>query len=205
MKVVKKGNITIFGAIKGLVSEGEAIKKEMKRIRPERSAISISPEELRGLREYIEKGEFEFSLYGYEEAYLANLKNFGEVRAPAPSYVEAVRITKEIAIPLIPLDMDDDSFADTYISNVSKKDFIFHMLREKKVERKTFRVENAGDFVIKWDRYINKSRGLMAVEEAREDYMAKKLVDISRNTGSMVAVIDFERTDGILKRIAKYL
>ncbi len=205
MKVIKKENIVILGAIKGLVSEGEGIKREIQKLMPEKSAISISPEELKGLREYIEKGEFEFSLYGYEEAYLANLKNFDEVRAPAPSYVETVKITKEIGIPLIPLDMDDDAFADVYISNVSKKDFISHMMRERRAERKAFKVENVEDFVIKWDRYINKSKGLMAVERVREDYMAKKLIDISKNTRSLVAVIDFERTDGVLKRMAKYL
>jgi len=199
MKVVKKGNVVILGAIKGLVSEGEAIKEEMRKMRPERSAISISPEELKELREYIEKGEFEFSLYGYEEAYLAHLRVFDEVRAPAPSYVETVKITKELGIPLIPLDMDDDSFADVYISNVSKKGFISHMLRERRVERKAFKVENVEDFVIKWDRYINRSKGLMEVEKAREEHMARKLaemvdIDVTVSGGGFMAQAEAART-----------
>ncbi len=204
MKRVEKRDVVLIGAIKGLVSEGKAVKKEIETFGGNVAAISISPEELRGLREYIREGEFEISLYGYEEAYLENLGNFGAVKAPAPCYVEAVKTTEKIGIPLVPLDMDDESFADVYIENVSKREFIAHMFRERRMEKKAFRVEGVEDYVLKWDRYINRIKGLRAVEEAREEHMARKLSEISKK-GRVIAVIDFERLDGVVKRMAKYL
>ncbi len=204
MKRMEIGNALLIGAIKGLVSEGETVRMEIEHFDGDMAAISISPEELRGLRQYLREGEFEVPLYGYEEAYLENLSNFGAVKAPAPCYVEAVRTTEKIGIPLVPLDMDDESFADTYIEHVSKREFIAHMLRERKMERKAFRVEGVEDYVLKWDRYINRIKGLRAVEDAREEHMAKKLAKIS-GKGRVIAVIDFERFEGVAERMAKYL
>ena len=204
MKLLKRKNIRVLGAIKGLVSEGERVREEIESFHGDLAAISISPEELKGLREYIKEGEFEIELYGYEQAYLENLKEFGEVKAPAPSYVEAVKASEKRKIPLIPLDMDDESFADIYIENVSKMEFISHMFREHRIVRKAFRVSSLEDFVLKWDAYINHAKGLRAVEAAREEHMAKKLAEISKK-GEVIAVIDFERVDGVMRRMAKYL
>jgi pheromone shutdown protein TraB len=204
MKVVEKEGILLLGAIKGLVSEGNAIRKSIEKFEGEFAAISISPEELKGLREYIKEGEFGIELYGYEEAYLTYLKEFGEVKAPAPSYVEAVKSADSVGIPIVPLDMDDDTFADVYIENVSRMEFISHMFRENRVKRKTFRVNSVEDFVLKWDAYINHAKGLRDVEKAREEYMAKKLAELGKK-GRVIAIIDFERLDGVIKKMAKYL
>ncbi len=204
MKVVRKRDILILGAIKGLVSEGEEVRRHIENFKGEYAAISLSPEELKGLREYIKEGEFEIELYGYEEAYLENLKEFGEVRAPAPSYVQAVKAADSSGLPLIPLDMDDETFADVYMENVSRMEFISHMFRENRVRKKAFRVASVEDFVVKWDAYINHARGLRAVERAREEHMARKLSEISRK-GRVIAVIDYERLSGVVERMAKYL
>lgn len=204
MKIIRKEGMVVLGPIKGLVSEGLTVRKEIENFDGDFVAISLSPEELRGLRNYIKEGEFEIELYGYEEAYLAYLREFGEVRAPAPSYIEAVKATENIKIPLVPLDMDDEEFADVYIENVSKREFISHMLRENRVGKKTFRVNSVEEFVMKWDSYINHSKGLKAVEKEREEYMAKKLIELKKK-GRVIAIIDFERFDGVIERMAKYL
>lgn len=204
MKILRKDGMTLLGPIKGLISEGLAVRKEIEGFKGNYAAISLSPEELKGLREYIKEGEFEIELYGYEEAYLAYLREFGEVKAPAPSYIEAVKAADRLKLPLIPLDMDDDTFADVYIENVSRREFLSHMFRENRAGRKTFKVNSVEDFVMKWDSYINHSKGLRAVEESREEYMAKKLSELSKK-GRVIAIIDFERFDGVVRRMAKYL
>ena len=204
MKVLEMDGILILGAIKGLISEGDAVRRMIEDFEGDYAAISLSPEELKGLREYIEEGEFEIELYGYEEAYLDILHNFGEVKAPAPSYVEALKAADRRGLPMIPLDMDDESFADLYIEKVSRMEFISHMLRENRVRKKTFRASSVEEFVRKWDEYMNRARGLRAVENAREEYMARKLAALSRK-GRVIAIIDFERMDGVRERMAKYL
>ncbi len=204
MKEHSVGKITVLAAIKGLVSEGEAVRKKASENPPDIAAISLSPEELLGLRKYISEGEFDIGLYAYEEAYLANLRTFGEVRAPAPCYVEFLKVADRLGIPLVPLDMNDDEFADTYIENVSGMDFIGHMMRERRLERKNFRVRDVEDFIIQWDRFISRNRGLRAVERAREEYMGKKLASLS-GKGRVLAMVDFERAEGVVRAMAKYL
>ncbi len=204
MKEHNMGKITVLAAIKGLVSEGEAVKKRAHESPPNIAAISLSPEELLGLRQYLREGEFDIGLYAYEEAYLANLRTFGEVRAPAPCYVEFLKAADRLEVPLVPLDMNDDEFADTYIENVSGMDFIGHMMRERRLERKSFKVRSVEDFIIQWDRFISRNRGLRAVEREREEYMGKKLASLSKK-GSVLAMVDFERAEGVLAAMAKYL
>ena len=130
--------------------------------------------------------------------------DFGEVRAPSPSYTVPVKVTKELGIPLVPMDMDDDSFADVYTRNVSTMNFLSHAMREKKAGRKAFKVKDAEDFVIQWDSSINANKGLKSVEKEREKYMGKKLASLLKK-GSVLAVVDVERMDGIIRSMTKYL
>ncbi len=204
MKTYEKDDLLIIGAIKGLVSEGKEIEKILRKRMPDTAGLSISPSEMAGLREYIAADEPVVELFGHEIAYLELLMEFGKVRAPSPSYMVPVKVTKELGIPLIPLDMDDDEFADTYIRNVSGMDFVSHMMIEKKVSKKSFKVRDVEDFIMQWDAAINKNKGLMAVEREREEYMGKKLANLSKK-GEMVAIVDFERMDGIIRSMVKYL
>ena len=204
MRIHESDGLVILGAIKGLVSEGEEIEKSIRKRKPDLAGISISPAELVGLREYIAQGEPVVELFEHEIAYLELLMDFGEVRAPSPSYTVPVKVTKELGIPLVPMDMDDDSFADVYTRNVSTMNFLSHAMREKKAGRKAFKVKDAEDFVIQWDSSINANKGLKSVEKEREKYMGKKLASLLKK-GSVLAVVDVERMDGIIRSMTKYL
>ena len=94
--------VYVLPVIKGLVSEGEKVRAAILETRPEAVGVSISREELEGLRSY--QGE-EIGLSALEEAYKAGLEEFGEVQLPPPCYLEALRACEELGIPLIPLDM----------------------------------------------------------------------------------------------------
>ncbi len=204
MRVYETEELVILGAVKGLVSEGREIKKRLVEERPDIAGVSMSPAELVGLREYIAQGEPVVELFAHEIAYLELLMDFGEVRAPSPSYTVPVKVTAELGIPLVPLDMDDDAFADVYTKHVSTRGFISHAMREKKAGKKTFRVKDAEDFVIQWDASINANKGLRMVEKEREKYMGKKLASIAKK-GSVMAIVDVERMDGIITSMTKYL
>ncbi|HOO04260.1 MAG TPA: hypothetical protein PLJ11_06010, partial [Methanomassiliicoccales archaeon] len=80
--------VYVLPVIKGLVSEGEKVRAAILETRPEAVGVSISREELEGLRSY--QGE-EIGLSALEEAYRAGLEEFGEVQLPPPCYLEALR------------------------------------------------------------------------------------------------------------------
>ena len=205
MKTYEKDGLLVIGAIKGLVSEGKEIEKAFRERKPDMGAVSVSPSELAGLREYIKEGEPVVELFGHEIAYLELLMEFGEVRAPSPSYMVPLKTTLDMGIPLVPLDMADDEFADAYMKHVSGVDFVSHMVIEKKVGKKAFKVRDVEDFVMQWDEAINGNKALMAVEKDRERYMGKKLAGLLKKSEKIIAVVDFERMDGILESMAKYL
>ena len=204
MKEYRKENIVLLGAIKGLMSEGKEIERIFHEEKPDIAGISISPAEIVGLREYIAAGEPVVELFEHEIAYLELLMEFGEVRAPSPSYMVPLKTAEKMGVPVVPLDMDDDEFADSYIRNVSGMDFVSHMMIEKKVGKKKFRVRDVEDFVMQWDAAINRNKGLMKVEREREEYMGKKLASLSKK-GRILAVVDFERSRGIFDAMVKYL
>ena len=194
-------NLIFYGTVKGLISEREKLAKVIEETKPEIMAISISEEELEGLRQYVEK-PYEIDLSDYETIYAMKLKEFGEVAIPPPSYLEAFARAQILEIPLIALDMDDEQYADIYTDKVSIFDLIKHSLRKKRLMKKKFKTTNPEDFAIAWDNEMTKIYGYNEIEKEREKYMVKKLKKASsKESKKMLVVMDIERMDGVISKI----
>lgn len=74
--------IHVLSVIKGLKSETEKVRKAFEETKPDVVAISLSREEVEGLKNIPD--DYEPELSRYEEIYAEGLSRFGEVAAPPP-------------------------------------------------------------------------------------------------------------------------
>ncbi len=186
----------IMGVVKGLKPEYDAVLSALKEFSPDLACVGISPEEVEGLRCYLEE-PFEYDVSDYEVIYAKHLSIFGEIFLPPPAYVAAVRYALENNIPVVPLDMDDEKYANAYVAAVSGWDLIRHSLRKRRLYRKKFRATTPEEMAILLDREIRKVRGYDMLEKTREKHMANHLLEVEGER--VAAVVEVERFDGIVK------
>jgi hypothetical protein len=160
--------------------------------------ISISKEELEGLRSY--NGE-DIELSDLEEAYKAGLEEFGEVQMPPPCYIEAVKANDELGIPLIPLDMNEDLFSERYCELIGGMELLKESFFSHRIARKRFDMDSAESFVLDYDRKVNGGRGLTALNAEREVHMARAAEEMAAGRSAVLLLLELERAGGIEARL----
>jgi len=193
--------LSVLPTIKGLDRERPHVKKAIIAARPEAVALPVSSEGLKGLKAIHRGRKIEFFLSHYEEIYAIKLSMFGKVAVPPPSFSEALEVCLAEKIPVKAIDMNETEFADAFCESVSSPNLIYHSLRWRWLKRKKFRVESAHDFALAWDRAVNSLKGFRNLEDRREEYMARQLLRLSRMHGRVLAILELERTEGILRRL----
>jgi len=187
--------IHILGVVKGLKSEAENVRRAFDNSNPDKVAISISKEELEGLRNMPE--DFEPELSRYEEIYVEGLSRFGEVAAPPPCYVAALELAEHSGKPVVPVDMDEQSYTDLYCAMVGGSSLFRHSTRTWLLKRRSFDNRNAEDFVLAWDRAVNNLECFKTIERRRAEAMAKGIIGACEGSGSVLAVVELERASDV--------
>jgi hypothetical protein len=187
--------IHMLPVIKGLVSESESVKDAFTSARPDKIAISISKEELDGLRNMPE--DFEPELSRYEEIYVKGLERFGEVAAPPPCYVAALEIAEHGGVPLVPVDLDEVSYTELYCAAVPGTTLFRHSTRTWILKRRNFGAESPEEFVKSWDRAVNHLEGFGAIEKKRAEVIAEGILAACDGSKSLLAVVELERADEV--------
>ena len=190
--------IYVLPVIKGLVSEGEKVRNAISEIKPQAVGISISKEELEGLRSY--QGE-EIELSDLEEAYRAGLQEFGEVQLPPPCYLEAVKATDELGIPLIPIDMNEELFSERYCELIGGLELMKESFFSHRIARKRFIMDSPEEFVLDYDKKVNGGRGISSLNEEREAHMTASTIDLASHYGRLLILVEMERSRGYLEKI----
>jgi hypothetical protein len=198
---VESSRIYIPDIINGLTSEVSKVKKSYNRVKPDIVAIQTSEEELEGLRSVVDGEKPEYFLSNYEEIYARRLASFGEVKVPPPCYETALKLCLENDTPIEAIDMDDMYYADVFCACVSGWDLVRHSLRVKKLRRKRFKSQTAEDFVMEWDREINKLKGFRNLEGKREEYMARELLHLAKEHDRILCIMEMQRAEGVRNRI----
>ena len=203
MKKIQVGTSKIYipEIINGLTSEAAKVKKVYSKTNPDLVAIQISDEELSGLKKMAGGEEQEYFMSNYEEIYARKLASFGEVKVPPACYEAALKLCREHDTPISAIDMDDMYYADVFCECISGWDLIRHSLRVKRLRRKAFKAETAEEFVMKWDKEINKLKGFRHLEEKREEHMAKALLKLSKEHDRILCIMELQRVDGMCDKI----
>jgi len=202
MDEVRLGDATlhVLSVVRGLPSEADAVRGAVDATRPVIVALSIGPEELQALRSYggtpLEPENFE------EEIYVAGLSAWEPPVKPAPCFSEAVRSADRRGARLEAIDMDESLYTDTYVTCVSALELVFQGRMERRLRKKRFTATTPKDFVLQWDAEVNGSPGFRRLQARREAHYASRLRQLA-GTGKTLAVIEVERTAGVLEALRR--
>ncbi len=194
-----RGNkVILFGGIKGLIRDGDELRNLLLREEPGEILIGISPEELKGLQEFV-KEPFEMGLSEYETMYGVLLSIYGGVMTPPPIYTEAVIYAGDRNIPIHALDMEESDFGDVYTSQIGTWDMIRHSVRKRRLMKREFSADTPEGFVDKWNQYIERIKGFKAIESARLQTMQQGLLSIVSDSSKkkFVVVVEYEKFRGM--------
>ena len=202
MRQIKVENsiVTILPAVKGLVSDSEKVVNAVERVSPDVIAVSISKEELAGLKDMEPTDEIE--LNDIEIVYAAMLEEFGEVATPSPYLVSALNVAVSHDIPILPIDMNDEVYTESYCRNVKTMEMLKESRRAKGLLRKRskFDFSSPEAFAISCDAVVNK-KGFRALETERESHMASVIKALCRTYDNILAVIEVERADAVISNL----
>lgn len=193
--------VHILSVIKGLKSETEKVRKAFEETKPDVVAISLSREELEGLKNMPD--DYEPELSRYEEIYAEGLGRFGEVAAPPPCYVATLELAQHEGIPLVPVDMDEQSYTDLYCAVVPGTALFRHSTRTWLLKRRTFSDDSPEKFVLAWDKAVNNMEGFKIIESKRAQAMAKGIKKACAGSKDLLAVIELERAADVLDILRK--
>ena len=188
-------SIHILPVIKGLVSEAQRVKDAFDTVHPDTVAISLSKEELDGLRKMPD--DYEPELSRYEEIYVNGLSKFGVVSAPPPCYVAAIELADHEGVPLVPVDLDEEAYTELYCAAVPGTTLFRHSTRTWLLKRKNFKADTPEEFVKAWDKKVNRLEGFETIETKRAESIAQGIVKASANSKSLLAVVEIERADEV--------
>jgi len=192
--------VHVLGVVKGLESEVKEVQRAFNEFSPDRMAVSLSKEELHGLRNIPE--DFEPDPTRYEEIYSKWLGKFGQVAIPPPCYVAALELADHFNIPIIPVDMDEDDFSELYCRVVPGTALMRHSTRLWLLKNHRFTARTPQEFVIQWDKRVNNMAAFKTIERKRAETMADGIIEASGGAAKLLAVIELERArdvEGIVK------
>jgi len=195
---MERWNIYFLDVVRGLKSEAEKVSMAFEKVNPQLLAMSVSPEEIDGLREYI-KEPFEVDMSRYEELYAERLAKFGDVFLPPPCFLTGLEESDRANIDSVGVDMDDESHTAAYCAFVSGTDLFRHSTRFKFIKLRRFKTDNPAEFALEWDRVVNGLKGFRQLEREREKYIADELRKHSRKAKRILALVDVERAHNVRK------
>src|SRR2546428_2432968 len=190
MDVVALGGcrVPLRPVVRGLVSEGGRVRAAFTEVGPQAVALSISREELEGLKSFSGGNAPADNLE--EEVYVRGLARFGEVRKPPPCFLEAAAYAREREIPVHPLDMDNEQYTSTYVSTVSTVDILLSNARAGKLRRLASKAATPAEFVMEWDALVNGTAGYRKLQEERAAVLARPIRQLAPRYRGLVAPLE---------------
>jgi len=196
---VSGSKVYVLGVVRGLKSEAERVSKAFAEFKPDLVAMSISKEEVAGLRDYI-KDPYEVEMSRYEELYAKNLAKFGDVFLPPPCFLAGLEEGDKAGVEVVGIDMDEDTHSAAYCALVSGGELFRHSTRYKFLRMRGYKAETPEEFAKEWDRRVNNLKGFRELEREREQFMGKELRKLSTGKNiRILSIIDFERAEGVKK------
>ena len=200
LQTVTVGNtqIRILSTIKGLVSESEIVENEMKSFEPDLVTLSVGPEEIDGTRKW--DGQ-PYDMSGWDEIYGLSLRKIvGDdgVRLPPPSFSTAIKVSDSKKIEVIGIDMDEESFTDSYTSNVSTWQLYKRGRLETRMVKNGIEGKTPEEIVTNMENSIREIDGFAKLEDDRVGAMCENLKS-NLDKRKILAIIELSSVDSLLK------
>ncbi len=198
---VAGSRIAFLPVIRGLVSEESKVEEAFKEYEPDSVALSISDEEVNTLRRLGRK-DAELETFE-EEIYVGTLEKFGKVKKPPPCFRRALELCIDGQVECIGVDMTEDEYTDAYCHFVTTMEMMRESWFKRRIHSKTMNAESPEDFVIRFDEAVNKTRGHRELEREREKVIAHKILMLAKERKRILAVVELERSAGVLYALKK--
>ena len=189
-------SVTILPVIKGLVSEYDKVTDAITD-KYDCIAVSLGIEEIEIIRNS-DTEEWEYDPSKLDSVYAYHLGTFGEIKVPVPAFKAVIDACASKGIMPMPLDMNDEDFTNMYCECVNTVDLLKENRVLKKSMKKKFDLSSPEAFVKEWDDLVNTIKGQYAISLRREEYIAGQLTDLAKYRKNVLAVIEYERVDGVL-------
>ena len=201
-QTVKIGDtqIRVLSTVKGLVSEAEIVESEIESFKPDLVTLSIGPEEIKGTREW--DGQ-PYDMSGWDEIYGLSLRKVvgdNGVRLPPPSFSKAIEVSDSKNIEVIGIDMDEESFTESYTSNVSTWQLYRRGRLEKQMTKKGIDGTTPQEIVMNMENSIRKIAGFAKLEEDRVQAMADN-IKLNLDKSKMLVIVELSNVDFLLKSL----
>ena len=199
-QTVTVGNtqIRILSTIKGLVSESEIVENEMESFEPDLVTLSVGPEEIDGTRKW--DGQ-PYDMSGWDEIYGLSLRKVvGDdgVRLPPPSFSTAIKVSDSKKIEVIGIDMDEESFTNSYTSNVSTWQLYKRGRLETRMVKNGIDGNTPEEIVTNMENSIRKIGGFAKLEDDRVNAMCENLKS-NLDKRKILAIIELSSVDSLIK------
>ena len=195
---VGKTQIRILPTVKGLVSESQIVEDEINSFEPELVALSIGPGEVTGTRDW--DGE-PYDMSGWDEVYGLSLRKLlgdNSVRLPPPSFVTAIKVSDSKNIDIVGIDMDEESFTESYTSNVSTWQLYRRGRLEKRMVKKGIEGNTPEEMVVNMENSICEIQGFAKLENDRVQTMCDNLKS-NLDRSKILAIIEVSNVDSLIK------
>ncbi len=192
--------IRFLSTVKGLVSEAEIVEAEIESFKPDLVALSIGPEEIKGTREW--DGQ-PYDMSGWDEIYGLSLRKVvGEtgVRLPPPSFSKAIEVSDSKNIEVIGIDMDEESFTESYTSNVSTWQLYKRGRLEKKMAKRGIEGDTAQDIVVNMENSIREIAGFAKLEDDRVRAMTNNIKS-NLDKSKILVIVELSNADFLIKSL----
>jgi hypothetical protein len=186
--------LALLCGIKGLIRDGDDLKATLEEISPEVVYVSIAPEEVDGLRNFL-TDPFEMNLSDYEILYGVALSRYGEVMTPPPIYIETIKYCEIHHVKAVGIDYDEEKYEQMYNETVRPRDLFFHSMRKRSIGRKRFPQETPEEFVQEWEKAMTKNKRMAMLEINRLNHMMETFLhEFPRSDAKRSAlVMEFEK------------
>ena len=189
-------SVDILPVVRGLVSESDKVTEAMKN-KYDVFAVSLGKEDIIavGHREELKEDQW---LEDIDVVYLYYLRTFGETDFPTPAYSAMVDECNKRSIPLMPLDMDEESYSTVYCELIKTLELLKEGRLARKAMKKKFDMSSPEAFAVSWDAFVNSSKGFSELIRLREKYAANRIRLLAKDSKRMLAVVETERMNGII-------
>lgn len=187
--------VLLIGAVRGVVAETYSVIDELERFHPERLGLGLSPEEMKGLLQYLADAEAETTVHliETETSEVRALSRWGEVRVPNPVNVRALEWARYRGVPPAALDPPDEGAAQMFTANIGYVELVRRTLREKSLSRAPPRADGPDDFALRWDAQLAVGRGSRELARNRDRYFVDGARELLRTCERLALVVDRER------------
>jgi len=195
-------HVVLAGGIVGLSDEPDEVRALLAAERFDAVLLGIPFEDLDAIRATAGKERSQtFERDDTDDFYFKTLSRFGSVQVPPGDLYAAFDHAQQNALRVEAIDLGDEGHTALWTEHVGMFELIKNNRRLKRLDQESFAAKDAQEFAREWDEKLFPTKGLRRVQEEREAWMAKRIIDLVQPSHRVFALVPLARWDGVRRRL----